>query len=261
MTKKIFSMLFMATALTAWWGCSSSDDDEAEGVQLNEDNTYIRQVEEAPGWVFNVPLPTEGVIEKTEWQELEWYPYEFSMTAIIHPDSLLYDHVCKEDSIAAVINGEVRDVASLMEDTDGSLVFMLYIPYAKDESTVDIHYYDASQKKVYVRKDAFGVDDDTVGSQEKFIFSPYNLSSLDVTLPDSIVTDRQDKLAILEGEVCYGVGTAVDQGGRQWNIMVRTLPDTKVTASLYYYSASKKAVYKSKQRIDLPQSVNQKIVF
>ncbi len=261
MTKKIFSMLFMATALTAWWGCSSSDDDEVGSVQPSEDNTDIRQVEEAPQWAFNLQLPTEGTIEKTDWKELEWYPYEFSMTAIIYPDTFLLDDVCKEDTIAAIINGEVRDAAPPIEDTDGSLVFMLYIPYEKHESTVDIHYYDASQKKVYVHRDAFGVDDDTVGSLEEFIFSPYNFSSLDVTLPDSIVTDSHDKLAIIEGEVCYGVGTPDDQSGRQWSIIARTLPDTKVTASLFYYSASKKTVYKSKQRINLFQSDNQKIAF
>ncbi len=246
MKKRILSILLITTALTTWWGCSSSDGD------TKKKNSNVEYVMQPPSWKFNVPLPGENTAAKTAWNYERSRQYPNSMTAIIVVDSLLEPAPSATDSMAASISGEIRDVTGPIVETGSKTRFMLYIDYEAEGAMVDIHYYNSRLNKVFTITNAFNVNDDTVGAESAFVFSPFLLTNVTVNIKEQapFVKSEGDMLAICEGDICYGIGEFTgNEIGNKWKVVCRTHPKTSTTAHLYYYSAPNKAVYKSSETV------------
>ncbi len=252
MKNRIFSMMLMATVLTAWWGCSSSGDDVSAERRISgvKNVTYV---DEKPVWAFNVPTPTDRIIEKTPWVEEKGYMNEFSMTAVVYIDSMLNVGCSLSDQMAAIIDGEVREVSTPVIDEHGALVFMLYITYNEKDANVDLHYHNANNNKVYIQKNAFNVNEDVVGSDEAFILSIYDMTLLHVTLnsENRFQVGPNDLMAVMDGDVCYGIGLPEDIEDNEWVFFARSTPGTNPTAKIQYYNAEKNAILTSNEQVQL----------
>jgi len=249
MMKKIVSIFLMATVLTAWWGCSSSDDESN-----TKKGSDVENVKQPPSWKCNVPLPTEMTSEKTAWNYERSRKYPNSMTAIIMIDSLLEATPNGSDSMAALIDGEIRCVAGPVQEADGETSFMLYIDYEAEGAMVDIQYFNSRLNKVFTVTNAFNVNDDTVGADHAYIFSPYLLTDVTVNINAMAPFEKSygDMLAIGEGSVCYGVGKFTGNSvNNTWTVCCRSNPKVSTTAHVYYYSAAQKAIYQSKETVQL----------
>ncbi len=242
MKKNIFSIALMAAVLTAWWGCSSSDDGGTE-------NRHITYVDQPPSWTVNVPVAPGSVTEKQAWNYAVSRKYPNSMTAIMVIDSLLEPAPQAADSMAASIGGELRCVTAPVR-VDGEMRFMMYIDYETEGAMVDIHYYNARTNKVYTVANAFSVNDDTVGASSALVFSPYLSTDVTVTIDATVPfkAAEGDMIAIAEGNIVYGTGKYAGNS-HSWTLCCRSQPGVATTAHIYYYSAAMKAVYQFQETV------------
>ena len=188
--KKIYSMLMIAASLTMLWGCSSSDDDDTKSTdQGGSSPTHSVKVGEAPNWTFETNIIPPGDIQgKPDWDEVNFYDYEDNMTAIVFVSEDFDITVMPDDRMAAIVDGEVREVCTPtlynIPDVEESLYcFMLYIPFGSEDDSVEIQYYNAKANQTYVAKDAFSVKDYTIGDDELFLYTLRPMSAYYLVVP------------------------------------------------------------------------------
>ena len=133
-------------------------------------------VDNPPHWGFFPYTPAGDIEGMPDWKEVDFYDYDNNMTAIVFVSTDLGIDVTERDRMAAIINGEVREVCKpvlyKIPDTEKPLwCFMLYIPYMSGDGDVELQYYNALRNQTYVEKNQFNVNDDTVGDDDVFVFT------------------------------------------------------------------------------------------
>ena len=250
--KKIESILLYAVALVMLWACSSSDDGNApvEGVTVTSADT-------PPVWKVEIQLPPGDVQGKPNWdwdegEDPDLYQFENNMTAILSISDETLPFTSDDDRVAAIVDGEVRDVVPRVPYGDG-YAFMLFIPYDAEEDLVEIQYYNAKTDMTYLMAGQFSVHDDAVGNDEEFLFSCFQSVMVDFTLLNQpFQCQPGDKMAVFVGETCYGVCEYVDEH-TPWVINVYE-PKEKVDfskATVRYYSGQKKTIYSTQLPLDI----------
>ena len=242
--KKIESILLYAAALVMLWACSSSDDGNApvEGVTTTPSAT-------PPVWEVKMNMPQGDVNGKPNWdwdegEDPDFNQFENHMTAILSISDETLPFTSDDDRVAAIVDGEVRDVVPRVPYGDG-YAFMLFIPYDAEEDLVEIQYYNAKTDMTYLMAGQFSVHDDAVGNDEEFLFSCFQYVMVDFTLLNQpFQCQPGDKMAVFVGETCYGVCEYVDEH-TTWTLNVFE-PNEKVDfskATVRYYSGQKKTIY------------------
>ncbi len=237
--KKIYSMLMIAASLTMLWGCSSSDDDDTKSTdQGGSSPTHSVKVGEAPNWTFDTnTIPPGDIQGKPDWDEVNFYDYEDNMTAIVFVSENFGITVMPDDRMAAIVDGEVREVCTPtlynIPDVEESLYcFMLYIPFGSEDDSVEIQYYNAKANQTYVAKDAFSVKDYTIGDDELFLYTLRPMSAYYLVVPPNqpFTPSPDDELAMFMGDECCGVGSYLEikDGNHIWLVSAYVLqfPDT-----------------------------------
>ena len=253
--KKIVLMMTMAVTLMVLWGCSKSDDD-------NVNNNNNGSTTDLSTWVLDLDNIKGAIDGKPDWHVVDFFDYENSMTAIVFISSELGSHITADDRMAAVVDGEVRDVCEPvpffedLEDEDASLdCFMLLIPYRVGENEVELQYYNAEKNKTYVLKDEFSVSEESVGDSEAFIFTFCPMAFGLFTLPQDLPCKpgEGDKMAAFIGDVCCGV-TKYDASvgdDKMWLIDLYNLPGSNEKAYIRYYNAETGTIYTTKPYITI----------
>ncbi len=253
--KKIFQTILIATALTLTWGCSSSDsDDDHSGI----DQTVFppTSVSEPPSWnvVFTLPQGQPG---KPDWQQVDFYQFENTMTIVLHLDDYMTPYLSEKDQISALVNGEVREIANIQfyklnESTSQQNMFMLLVPFADSETTTDLCYYNAQTDQHYNLATVSLLDDNTLGSEYDLVLGLYDNGIITAQLGEKVPfqPNAGDKLAIFEDDICCGVGT-YNAAQKIWTIHVYNLSSTATEAHFRYYSAEKQAIYRAETIIEL----------
>ncbi len=260
--KKIYSIMMIAATLTLWCGCSSSDDDDNNKNSCNNNGSQSgEQVANAPGWTFN-PSPPAGDIEGLpDWKKVNFYDYDNNMTAIVFVSTDFGTKVTESDRMAAVINGEVRDVCTPvyynLPDEKPLLFFMLYIPFNTGEDGVDLQYYNAQRNQTYIQKNQFSVNDDTVGDDDLFLFSLRPMLIQVFTLPKNVpfTPTENDEMAAFIGDECCGVAELSDtvNSERYWAVVAYDMNQRHEKAYIRYYSADTKTIYETEPFLDFTQ--------
>ena len=257
--KQIYSILMIA-ALTLLWGCSSSDDDD---VNNNNGGGFHRDPTKDPStWTLKLDN-IKGVIDgMPEWQVVDFFDYENSMTAIVFLSMELDAHITEGDRMAAIVDGEVRDICAPVpffddsEDEDSSLdCFMLLVPYRPGENEVELQYYNAERNKTYVLQDEFSVTEETVGDDEAFLFTFCPMAIGAFVLPSDLPckVGEGDKMAAFIGDVCCGV-TTYDESVKEdntWLLTLYNMPGSNEKAYICYYNAETGTVYTTEPYITI----------
>ena len=250
--KKIESILLYAAALVMLWACSSSDDGNApvEGVTTTPSAT-------PPVWEVKMNMPQSDVNGKPNWDwdegdDPDFNQFENHMTAILSISDETLPFTSDDDRVAAIVDGEVRDVVPRVPYGDG-YAFMLFIPFDAEENMVEIQYYNAMKDMTYLMAGQFSVQDDAVGNDEAFLFSFFQHAVVNFTLLNQPFQCMPgDKLALFVGDTCYGVCEYVDEH-TTWNLNVFE-PNEKVDfskATVRYYSGQKKTIYSTQLPLDI----------
>lgn len=250
--KKIESILLYAAALVMLWACSSSDDGNApvEGVTTTPSAT-------PPVWEVKMNMPQGDVNGKPNWdwdegEDPDFNQFENHMTAILSISDETLPFTSDDDRVAAIVDGEVRDVVPRVPYGDG-YAFMLFIPFDAEENMVEIQYYNAMKDMTYLFAGQFSVQDDAVGNDEAFLFSFFQHAVVNFTLVNQPFQCMPgDKLALFVGDTCYGVCEYVDEH-TSWNLNVFE-PNEKVDfskATVRYYSGQKKTIYSTQLPLDI----------
>ena len=253
--KRIYSFIMIAAALTMLWGCSSDDNDH--GGKTNDDVI----LQSPPVWKVDLVMPEGDIEGKPDWKEVNPYLYESSMTAIIFLQNAFDNEITPDDRMAAIVNGEVRELVAPVEYvtyTDGSVLytFMLYIPFTQGDDEVEIQYYNAKRNQTYRRPNFFSVKDDTVGSEDTFYMTFIPEKSMMVGVPfegQPFTPTENDQLAFFIGDVCCGVAQRQGEVGTGWGVQFYQLVDSHEKIHARYYSADKQTVYKTEPFIELDE--------
>lgn len=256
--KKYFNIILMATALTLGWGCSSSDDDDAGG------NKPAVPTVEPPQWKVEFSLP-QGQSGAPDWESklVDFFQFENTMTAVLRLEDEMTPFLSEDDQMAAVINDEVREVGYIQHYTyaDGETFsqFMLLIPFAEQEKTADLFYYNAKTKQSYKMTTISLIANSTLGSESDFVVGLFTLGEIAAKLPSNapFTYKEGDELGLFVGDVCCGVAT-YDAANQQWTMTAYRASQDSTKAHFRYYSAEKKAIYKTTEVIDfitLPRAV------
>ena len=245
--KNVFHSLVIATALCLVCGCSSDSDDNPP------DNNSV-PVSEAPQWKveFNLPKGQEG---KPDWQQVDFYQFENTMTIVLHLEDEMAPFLSKEDQMAGIVNGEVREIADIQlystsENRQGNL-FMLLIPYADSDRFVDVYYYNAKTNQTFPITTTDLRGNNTVGSEVDFVVGLFTLGNITAKLADNMpfTPSAGDMLALFVDEVCCGVGN-YDAKTQTWTVKAYDLSLGSTEAHFRYYSAERRAIYKTAVMID-----------
>lgn len=247
---RLASMLCMMLALGLNIACSSDNDNGSDNGG-GGNNKPLPFGDTA--WAINFQLP-EGDIEGCpNWQETNFFDFENTMTAIICFDTAMDGLISDDDRMAAIIDGEVRDIGYIVTYRQQP-VFMLLIPFESDDDKVELQYYNAKTNQTYIMTDAFSVWDDTVGSEETNLFYLELIPKtyLVLTLPDDLpfMPSPDDEMGIFCGDECCGLPVAIDR--KNWEGDAYMLPQlTGTKAHVRYYSAEKGVIYTTDDIIDL----------
>ena len=259
---KIYYMMMMAVTLTMLWGCSSSDDDDIKentGLKYTG-NLHGIKVADPPKWTFNPTAPAGDIEGMPNWKEVDFYDYDNNMTAIVFISELFDIEVTEGDRMAAIINGEVREVCEPVvydiPDVDEPLLcFMLYIPYVAGDGEVELQYYNAKKNQTYVEKGQFNVNDDTVGGDELFLFSLRPMGIRYFVLPSNIpfTPSLNDEMAVFIGDECCGVATLDEDYTEKgvWTAIFFDMNRTNEKAYVRYYSDELKTIFETKPYLDI----------
>ena len=255
--------MMIAVTLTILWGCSSSDDDDVKNNNLFLRNTgglHGIKVDNPPHWGFFPYTPAGDIEGMPDWKEVDFYDYDNNMTAIVFVSTDLGIDVTERDRMAAIINGEVREVCKpvlyKIPDTEKPLwCFMLYIPYMSGDGDVELQYYNALRNQTYVEKNQFNVNDDTVGDDDVFVFTLRPMACRNFILPSNMpfTPTPNDELAVFIGDECCGVALLAENYTNQ-QIWVATFYDMNRShekAYVRYYSDEQKTIYETKPFLDI----------
>lgn len=256
--KKFFSTILIAAALPFLVGCSDGDDN-----QDDPNAAHAEKVATAPDWNVNVPIPEGDITGKPDWEVVDFFDsrYDKGMTAIVQMQEILLPYCSDKDLMAAIINGEVRELAYPV-DFDNTKAFMLYIPFTSGEDEVEIQYYNAKKDQTHLFPQAFSVFDDTVGSESDFELTFYIIMNLTVVLNNHLPfpPSSDDKMAVFfEDGSCCGIGVQTDEN--MWEVNVYGDQDNRPIAYIRYYSANAKTVYTMKTDLKYVHEEKKKIVF
>lgn len=260
--KKIYSMLMIAASLTMLWGCSSSDDDDTKSTdQGGSSPTHSVKVGEAPNWTFETNIIPPGDIQgKPDWDEVNFYDYEDNMTAIVFVSEDFDITVMPDDRMAAIVDGEVREVCTptlyTIPDVEESLYcFMLYIPFGSEDDSVEIQYYNAKANQTYVAKDAFSVKDYTIGDDELFLYTLRPMSAYYLVVPPNqpFTPSPDDELAMFMGDECCGVGSyqEIKDGNHIWLVSAYDMNYRGEKFHVRYYSSQTQTIYMTEPRYEI----------
>ena len=260
--KKIYSMLMIAASLTMLWGCSSSDDDDTKSTdQGGSSSTHSVKVGEAPNWTFETNIIPPGDIQgKPDWDEVNFYDYEDNMTAIVFVSENFGVTVMPDDRMAAIVDGEVREVCTPtlynIPDVEESLYcFMLYIPFGSEDDSVEIQYYNAKANQTYVAKDAFSVKDYTIGDDELFLYTLRPMSAYYLVVPPNqpFTPSPDDELAMFMGDECCGVGSylTIKDGNHIWLVSAYDMNYRGEKFHVRYYSSQTQTIYMTEPRYEI----------
>lgn len=257
--RKLFNIMMMATALTLGWGCSSSNDDNADAA--GDKGTSVA---EAPQWKVEFKMP-QGTAGKPDWasRHADFYQFQNTMTAVVRMEDEMLPFLSMEDQMAAIVGDEVRELDFIQhyayEDNEQFYQFMLLIPFAEQDKTADLYYYNAKADQSYRLTTIDLKVDATLGSETTFVVGLFSMGSimakLDASVPFAYAAG--DQLALFVGEECIGTGT-YDAAQQQWAIKVYKPATVDTEAHFRYYSTQKQAIYKTGKLIDLttlPRSV------
>lgn len=232
-------------------GCSSDDSSPDIPTPVDPPTT----------WKVELKLPSDAIQGKPDWNQVNFFDsnYDNNMTAVIYMQGEFCDFYSEGDRMAAIVDGEVREIAEIIYE-DGAWGFMLLIPFDHNDDMVDIQYYNAKQNITLETKNAFSVNDDTVGSENEFIYEivPSLICSLTLDAANSFRYSTGDQLALFMNDVCCGVGEYLPSSGK-WFVNAYDLEDKGGTAQLRYYSAEKKAIYTIDNFIDFSTIENEPI--
>ena len=260
--KKIYSMLMIAASLTMLWGCSSSDDDDTKSTdQGGSSPTHSVKVGEAPNWTFDTnTIPPGDIQGKPDWDEVNFYDYEDNMTAIVFVSENFDITVMPDDRMAAIVDGEVREVCTPtlynIPDVEESLYcFMLYIPFGSEDDSVEIQYYNAKANQTYVAKDAFSVKDYTIGDDELFLYTLRPMSAYYLVVPPNqpFTPSPDDELAMFMGDECCGVGSylTIKDGNHIWSVSAYDMNYRGEKFHVRYYSSQTQTIYMTEPRYEI----------
>ncbi len=260
--KKIYSMLMIAASLTMLWGCSSSDDDDTKITdQGGSSPTHSVKVGEAPNWTFDTnTIPPGDIQGKPDWDEVNFYDYEDNMTAIVFVSENFGITVMPDDRMAAIVDGEVREVCTPtlynIPDVEESLYcFMLYIPFGSEDDSVEIQYYNAKANQTYVAKDAFSVKDYTIGDDELFLYTLRPMSAYYLVVPPNqpFTPSPDDELAMFMGDECCGVGSylTIKDGNHIWSVSAYDMNYRGEKFHVRYYSSQTQTIYMTEPRYEI----------
>lgn len=247
-------MMLMATVLTFAWGCSSSDDDD-EGGAADPSSITPTPVSTPPTWEVTFTLP-KGSPGKPDWQQVDFYQFENTMTIVLHLEEEMVPYLSEGDLMAAVVDGQVREVASIQfytsgEDTKQGNLFMLLVPFADSDRFTDLYYYNAKTDQSWLLTTTDLHDDNTLGSERDFVLGLFTVGTLTAKLSEGapFTPTADDRLALFVDDICCGVGT-YDTTSQQWVIKAYKLSSDKSEAHFRYYSAEKRAIYRTGEIID-----------
>lgn len=260
--KKIYSMLMIAASLTMLCGCSSSDDDDTKSTdQGGSSSTHSVKVGEAPNWTFDTnTIPPGDIQGKPDWDEVNFYDYEDNMTAIVFVSENFGITVMPDDRMAAIVDGEVREVCTPtlynIPDVEESLYcFMLYIPFGSEDDSVEIQYYNAKANQTYVAKDAFSVKDYTIGDDELFLYTLRPMSAYYLVVPPNqpFTPSPDDELAMFMGDECCGVGSyqTIKDGNHIWLVSAYDMNYRGEKFHVRYYSSQTQTIYMTEPRYEI----------
>ena len=260
--KKIYSMLMIAASLTMLCGCSSSDDDDTKSTdQGGSSPTHSVKVGEAPNWTFDTnTIPPGDIQGKPDWDEVNFYDYEDNMTAIVFVSENFGITVMPDDRMAAIVDGEVREVCTptlyTIPDVEESLYcFMLYIPFGSEDDSVEIQYYNAKANQTYVAKDAFSVKDYTIGDDELFLYTLRPMSAYYLVVPPNqpFTPSPDDELAMFMGDECCGVGSylTIKDGNHIWSVSAYDMNYRGEKFHVRYYSSQTQTIYMTEPRYEI----------
>ena len=260
--KKIYSMLMIAASLTMLCGCSSSDDDDTKSTdQGGSSPTHSVKVGEAPNWTFETnTIPPGDIQGKPDWDEVNFYDYEDNMTAIVFVSENFGITVMPDDRMAAIVDGEVREVCTPtlynIPDVEESLYcFMLYIPFGSEDDSVEIQYYNAKANQTYVAKDAFSVKDYTIGDDELFLYTLRPMSAYYLVVPPNqpFTPSPDDELAMFMGDECCGVGSylTIKDGNHIWSVSAYDMNYRGEKFHVRYYSSQTQTIYMTEPRYEI----------
>lgn len=266
--KKIYSILMIAATLTIMWGCSKSDDDDNNnGGTSNSGDIHGVKVDGAPHWTFNPGIPEGDIKGKPDWNEMNFYDYDNNMTAIVFISEVFGEKVTEDDRMAAIVDGEVRDVCAPVHyrtsDGEASLLcFMLYIPFDSDEDGVELQYYSAKLDQTYIQREAFSVEDDTVGDDEMFFFFLRPMMARYVVLPPDLpfTPTENDEMAVFMGDEICGKGEyfANPNPDKLWLVTAFDMNRKGEKVYARYYSAETNTVYETEPLVDIAKSLDAK---
>lgn len=255
-------MLMIAASLTMLCGCSSSDDDDTKSTdQGGSSPTHSVKVGEAPNWTFDTnTIPPGDIQGKPDWDEVNFYDYEDNMTAIVFVSENFGITVMPDDRMAAIVDGEVREVCTPtlynIPDVEESLYcFMLYIPFGSEDDSVEIQYYNAKANQTYVAKDAFSVKDYTIGDDELFLYTLRPMSAYYLVVPPNqpFTPSPDDELAMFMGDECCGVGSylAIKDGNHIWSVSAYDMNYRGEKFHVRYYSSQTQTIYMTEPRYEI----------
>ena len=250
--KKLLAYMMAMLAVAA---CSDNNDSN-DTVQPDENAPVV--VDTAPTWAVNLQMPETGTVGKPDWQwnQNDFFQYEENMTAIVHIGDAL-DFISNDDRMAALVGGQVRDIAVPVPFgnlSDEPSVFMLYIPFSAGDNKVELQYYNAKSNRTYTMTDAFSVNDDRTGVDKDFLFDlfPFISCFVDVVADGLFTYTPDDQMAVFVGDVCCSKITDFgDTGGIRWYLRIYTdLVNGAKSVKVRYYSAANKTIYT--KVIDMP---------
>ena len=255
-------MLMIAASLTMLCGCSSSDDDDTKSTdQGGSSPTHSVKVGEAPNWTFDTnTIPPGDIQGKPDWDEVNFYDYEDNMTAIVFVSENFGITVMPDDRMAAIVDGEVREVCTPtlynIPDVEESLYcFMLYIPFGSEDDSVEIQYYNAKANQTYVAKDAFSVKDYTIGDDELFLYTLRPMSAYYLVVPPNqpFTPSPDDELAMFMGDECCGVGSyqEIKDGNHIWLVSAYDMNYRGEKFHVRYYSSQTQTIYMTEPRYEI----------
>lgn len=234
-----------------------SDNNDSNDTSLPDENAPV-VVETPPTWDANLQMPESGMVGKPDWQwnRNDFFQYDENMTAIVHLGDAI-DFLSSDDRMAALVDGQVRDIAEPVpfgDPLDKPSVFMLFIPFSAGDDAVELQYYNAKSNRTYSMAKAFTVNDDRTGVDKEFLFNlfPFINVVIDVTADGTFTYTPDDKIAVFAGDKCCSTFLLLDYEGMvRWNVRIFTgiAKDAK-TLKVRYYSAANKTIYT--KVIDMP---------
>jgi hypothetical protein len=244
--------LFIISIVVVLAGCGSDDSSTPDTP------TPVNP----PVWNVELTMPKDAIQGKPDWNEVDFFnpAYDNNMTAVIYMQAEYSRYYSEGDRMAAIVDGEVREIAQIIHD-NGTWSFMLMIPFDHNDNMVDILYYNAKENITIETKNAFSVTDDTVGSENEFVYEivPTFLCTFTLDPANSFHYSSGDQLALFNGDVCCGVGEYIPSSGK-WLVSAYDLTDNLGKVQLRYYSAEQKAIYTLDNVIDFKTAEKEPIV-